>query len=262
MMSLQPEVNDDLTIIKGIKDTRQQLLRDALGIRTFRELAVTSPERIFAAFRAQAQPISRATITQWIEQARILMLAPSERTDDDAPLAAGPHEWRALAQFGIIIQGRETLDGVLELRTNAYHQEADEDQHWAGVTLGDVMAWVNTRIDPAWRPSEVQPPAAAAIAPDVVAPVTTGVELPPVAAVAPQPVHVPAVAPVVPPAAMRGPHERLQHYLRKIGMEQSQTQAMPEASRQSSAPAKVEAKGKIGVMDERLRQLLQKYGWQ
>lgn len=281
-----PGVSDDLTRIKGIKDTRQQLLRDALGIRSFGDLASASPERIFAAFRAQAQPISRATIEQWIEQARILMTAPGDQSDDEAPLIANPQEWRALAQFGIIIQQRTTVDGVQEYRTNAYHQEADEDQHWAGVALSDVLGWIDERIDPAWRTMGTPPQQAEALPSVQPGPTPTLVPDAPRTATAlnpherlhrliakteqvlnaPLPPTTPprasAPVPSVVDEAQSAPsdaQDRLQHYLRKVAMEQPP--APPKTAKRASVPVMIEPSEVAEVTNERLRGLLQKHGW-
>ena len=69
-MNLKHVRPDDLTIITGIKEKRQQLLRQSLNIHTFQDLANCSADEIEAVFKTEGQVVARKLIEQWIVDAQ------------------------------------------------------------------------------------------------------------------------------------------------------------------------------------------------
>jgi len=65
---------DDLTVIKGIGPAVQEKLR-GLGIATFADLAAADPDRLVDQLKG-SQPISKARVEGWTEQARARAGAP------------------------------------------------------------------------------------------------------------------------------------------------------------------------------------------
>jgi len=69
-----PSAPDDLTVIKGIGPAVQEKLR-GLGIATFADLAAADPDRLVDQLKG-SQPISKARVEGWTEQARARAGAP------------------------------------------------------------------------------------------------------------------------------------------------------------------------------------------
>jgi predicted flap endonuclease-1-like 5' DNA nuclease len=150
---------DDLTVIDGIGPARSDWLRDALGVRTYRDLAARSPDEIVAALRAAGRVAVPRDVAGWIARARELSAAP-EAT-----------EWTPLASFVVEFQG---LGGHGPLRTLGHHVEADENESWPGVETEQVARWMRARApvtdaapaaaEPAEAPPEAEAEAAAPVA--------------------------------------------------------------------------------------------------
>ena len=64
-----PDAADDLTVIKGIGAAMQDKLQ-AIGIRTYADLAGADPEKLLSDLRAAQAVASRARIQEWIATAR------------------------------------------------------------------------------------------------------------------------------------------------------------------------------------------------
>ncbi len=138
----RPDHVDELARIKGIKDARQQLLRDKLGIRTFHDLANASPEVILSLFRAENHPVSLSSVEAWIREAA--QLAPTSVPPVPAPLPTAPRgeDWHAFALFVVEFQERTSTDGVVERRTKVHHMETDQDSVWEGMDCQSVSVWM------------------------------------------------------------------------------------------------------------------------
>jgi hypothetical protein len=115
-MSSRENAYDDLTTISGIKEKRQHLLRQALNVRTYGDLAHLSVDLIESAFRTEGKIVSRRAIQQWIAQARRLAAAPElrsqpagEATEMEAGEAANsPAEENESAQWSVKSAEAET----------------------------------------------------------------------------------------------------------------------------------------------------------
>lgn len=137
---------DELTRIKGIKEARQQLLRDKLGIRTFRDLANASPEVILSLFRAENHPVSRSTVEMWIQEAALLASADIPLVSEQTLPPPANDEWHAFALFVVEFQERTTLDGTVERRINAHHMETDHNAVWVGTDCQPIAPWIASEL--------------------------------------------------------------------------------------------------------------------
>lgn len=155
---------DDLTVISGIGQARQQWLRDVLKVRTFRDLAALSAEEIASRLRAEKKLASATEIEAWLAQARELAVsaqaAPLQETQ------AEKSEFKTFATFVVVFEESRAEDGTTKQRTSVHHMEADQTQGWDGIEQRELCNWMLTRLGtkapqqpaPATPPAPVVPP--------------------------------------------------------------------------------------------------------
>jgi hypothetical protein len=132
---------DNLTLIAGIGDKRQQLLRQSLHVRTFLDLANLPAAKIEAAFKAEGQIISRDMIDQWIAQAKELAanaqpVSPQGVTSADigtgreanSPAEGGEWEW--LAAFLVEFRALTVEGHVKERQIRVEQRKIDKKGSW------------------------------------------------------------------------------------------------------------------------------------
>jgi hypothetical protein len=130
---------DELTRIRGIGPARQRWFREALGVRTFRDLANLSADAIEARLRADNQIASRSTIESWLLQAGELAAespAVEEPEEENPPVVV--EDWKSLASFVIEFQMKENG----EPRTIGHLLETDTTAIWPGFNGGHVCRWM------------------------------------------------------------------------------------------------------------------------
>ncbi len=132
---------DDLTVLKGIKENRQQWLREALRVRTYGDLAALSVDDILAQL-PQGQIISRQQIETWIRQAKHLSSAEKPA----AQLPKREQGWHPFASFVIEFQERE--DQSEEKRTKVHYMEADKTSMWSGIETEALSDWITAQLNP------------------------------------------------------------------------------------------------------------------
>jgi hypothetical protein len=132
---------DDLTLISGIANKRQQLLRQSLNIRTFLDLANLSIAEIEAAFKAKGQIVSRDTIEQWQRGARELAAAAQPAPQQVADLAniesgreanASPEEgeWEWFGAFIVDFRALKVGGQVKERQIRVEQRKIDKKGTW------------------------------------------------------------------------------------------------------------------------------------
>jgi hypothetical protein len=130
---------DDLTVIKGIKDTRQNWLRDTLQVHTLSDLAELSVDEVMAHL-PEGQIVSRSQIESWIRQAKHL-------SGTHQPKAQPPKRengWHPFASFVVEFQQRD--DHPDEKRTTVHYMEADASHMWAGQETEALCRWIAEQL--------------------------------------------------------------------------------------------------------------------
>jgi hypothetical protein len=132
---------DDLTLIPGVGKKRQQLLRQSLNVRTFRDFANLPAAKIEAAFKAEGQIISRDMIDQWIAQAKELAadaqpVSPQVvkladvGTGREANSPADEAEWEWLAAFLVEFRALNVEGQVKERQIRVEQRKIDKKGSW------------------------------------------------------------------------------------------------------------------------------------
>jgi hypothetical protein len=133
---------DDLTVIKGIKTTRQQWLRESLNIETYGQLASLSSEKIISQFKKdQRKPLpSRDDVEQWIADARKLATADLTSLQVKDPKEIQPAaiseyssalpNWNSIGAFFVQLQIRKVEEEKIEERVMAKHIPVAENGTW------------------------------------------------------------------------------------------------------------------------------------
>lgn len=232
---------DDLTVIKGIKETRQQLLRKALNIHTYDALAEASAAVVLAAFRAEGQPVTLASVEAWIaEAARLASTRAAQKREASKPSSAGD-EWQPLGLFFVEFQGRRDPTRTPEYRTKIHHMETDTDDYLSGLDAADAWMVMAEKL------SAEAPHLAAAMRTTVSAPGTTQtidkVETPP----------APDTA-TAPEARLHEVLARLQSLVQGESMPPTIAAAAPQASAHAETAHAHEAE------NSQLQRYLEKYG--
>jgi hypothetical protein len=82
-MNTRDREDDDLTVINGIKEKRQKLLRKSLNVRRYQDLANLPVDEIVSTLKAENNIISENEVKRWIAQAGKLAAAtnPVSRRD-------------------------------------------------------------------------------------------------------------------------------------------------------------------------------------
>ena len=131
---------DDLTLIPGIGDKRQQLFRQSLNVRTFLDFANLPATEIEAAFKAEGQIVSHDMIEQWIAQAKdyadaAQLVSPQgmESADIDTGREAAPAEegeWEWLAAFLVEFRTLKVEGQVKERQIRVEQRKIDKKGSW------------------------------------------------------------------------------------------------------------------------------------
>ncbi len=141
-----PNQPDDLTVIKGIKESRQHWLRETFHIRTYGDLAALSADKIHAQLPV-GQIISRQQIEAWIQQARHL----SSASQPHLQLPKQEGGWQPYASFVVEFQKRENHPE--ETRTRIHYMEADKDATWPNAETQALGAWIATQLEAIQSPA-------------------------------------------------------------------------------------------------------------
>lgn len=154
---------DDLTVISGIKEKRQQLLRDSLNVRTYLDLAELSIEEIESALKAEGQIVSRDAIREWIAQAKERAATVNSSSQHDKE-HTGDSEWTQFASFVVAFETRKVDDQIEEKRTTVHYVEEDTGETWQGPSWSGIVSeqpcqWMLEQLDEKdWQqPKEERP---------------------------------------------------------------------------------------------------------
>ena len=133
---------DDLTLISGIKDKRQQLLRQSLDIRTFLDLANFSTAEIEAAVsKAKGPNVTPDTIKEWQRKAgeladsaqlvsqQVVELANIE-TGREANSLAEEGEWEWLGAFIVDFRAFKVEGQIKERQIRVEQRKIDKKGTW------------------------------------------------------------------------------------------------------------------------------------
>jgi hypothetical protein len=138
---------DDLTVIKGIKESRQHLLRSKLAVHTYDDLAQASAEVILGAFKAEGQPITLDSVRGWIAEAARLASTRAAHKRESARAAAQDSQWQTLGLFFIEFQAqRDPTRGPI-YRTKIHNYKRDIDHVLDGVAAGTVWAYLRQELE-------------------------------------------------------------------------------------------------------------------
>jgi hypothetical protein len=151
---------DDLTALKGIGPVRQQWLREALNVRTFRDLAALTLDEIEQKFRATGKIIVRGKIDQWIREAKqratsiqrdpelskqpIISTVQTVNTATNDP--TGADSWKPFASFVVEYQTRSPAGGRQTQRTKVHHIESDTCATWPGIEATQLCQWMREQL--------------------------------------------------------------------------------------------------------------------
>jgi len=133
---------DDLTLIKGIGQTRQDWLHDKLNVYTYHDLATLSADDMEAELKADNQIVSHSKIEGWIEQARRLAGASSPQIHT----LVKEKGWQPFASFVIEFQEHEDEGQEKNQRTCVHHVEADQTRTWAGIEHRELCQWMVSQL--------------------------------------------------------------------------------------------------------------------
>lgn len=156
-MILSENAWDDLTKITGIGESRQEWLKGAFDIRTFRDLANLTVAQIEEKMKTDGLIVSGKAIKAWIDQAGELAdrfgetLQSVEKLETELPAGvsnAMPREdgWKPIASFVVEYQTRETGERQKERRIVAHHMEEDRTKTWPGIDDEKFCKWIIEQI--------------------------------------------------------------------------------------------------------------------
>lgn len=167
-MNLGDQEHDDLTAIRGVGPARQRWFNEALGVRTFRDLAEMSADEIESRLKADKQIASREAVEAWIAEAQdraakaesaLQLSAASENITASQPVQSGAGDddgkglpttrtdgWRPFASFVVEFQERSGEDQAIEYRTSAHHMESDTSREWPGIERDQHCQWMLDQI--------------------------------------------------------------------------------------------------------------------
>ena len=148
-------LGDDLTLIKGIREPEQELLRERFDVHTFADLATLSVEKIEAALATAGMPTQdRAEIHAWIVQAGELAAASGlvedptlEVTASQIERGADPQtapEWKPVAAFIVTFWG----GGAGQYGTSAHQIEEESSETWRGIEVDGLCRWMLAQLPP------------------------------------------------------------------------------------------------------------------
>lgn len=160
--------SEDLTKIRGIGLTKQQWLRNLVGISTIQELAAASVDKIDSRLREKGHNISRSEIQEWIDQAKKLTAesldSQAEEAEESPPVptvegdlspSIQEGEWKTFASFSVDFQSRQIADQT-EQQTIVRHLETGEVVTWPDVESETFQQWMLEKLR-----IEIQPEAEA-----------------------------------------------------------------------------------------------------
>jgi hypothetical protein len=150
--------HDDLSAIKGIGEATQRSLNEALGVRTYEDLATCSINVIEAELKSSGRNTSRNQIEEWLAQARELAGAPirsmrreerpgREREAVEPQPALGEAHWKPIATFVVEFQSRTDASGIEERRTACQQHETAREQTWPGIDCERTCEWMLAQIE-------------------------------------------------------------------------------------------------------------------
>lgn len=145
---------DDLTVLKGIKKTRQAWLREQLNVVTYADLAALSADAIEAKLRADHRFVARELIELWLETAASLTTQSAPSTAPASPEKDRWQEWQPFASFVVEFQERRLAGQPKEQRTKVHYMESDVERAWDGLAHAALAGWIKQQV------GEVPPPPA------------------------------------------------------------------------------------------------------
>ncbi|MCB9422234.1 MAG: hypothetical protein H6667_20695 [Ardenticatenaceae bacterium] len=145
-MDTTKQESHNLADISGISPTRQQYIREGLGIQTLKQLVTASPEDIRDCIKGKDihQRVSVSQVKRWQKKAKELTAADSSPVD--IPEKKG--EWTAFATYVVEFQERFNQKGQ-EFQTQVHHMEGGYDgggrgDKWQGLAVKKAGQWIET----------------------------------------------------------------------------------------------------------------------
>ena len=136
---------EDLTVIKGIKETRQAWLREHMQVVTYADLATLTADEIESALKADGRFAARKTIESWIKAAAELAEKAAETA---VPLPDKPRfkEWQPFASFVVEFQERKLPGRPKEQRTTVHYMETDDGTFWPDLAHAELSTWIKKQV--------------------------------------------------------------------------------------------------------------------
>ena len=150
---------DDLTVLKGIKKTRQAWLREQLNVLTYADLAALSADDIEAKLKADNRFVARELIELWLETAASLTTQAAQSSAPASPESDQWQAWQPFASFVVEFQERRLAGQFKEQRTKVHYMESDVERAWDGLAHADLADWIKQQVGEAPPPVAPQPEA-------------------------------------------------------------------------------------------------------
>lgn len=150
---------DDLTVLKGIKKTRQAWLREQLNVVTYADLAALSADDIEAKLKADHRFVARELIELWLETAASLTAQATQNPAPALPEKDRWQEWQPFASFVVEFQERRLTGQPKEQRTKVHYMESDVERAWDGLAHAALAGWIQQQVGEAPPPPAPEPEA-------------------------------------------------------------------------------------------------------
>lgn len=179
-MNSNASEHDELTVIKGIGEAKQQWLHEA-NVHTLQDLAALSPDELETALAAAGRRATRSEIESWIAQAKVLAATaaliiehvevPGEVDSEEETTARPVDGWEAFARFVVEFQTLSVpkQEEPEPYRTVVNHVVVDNDhilqhQAWPGLQVEQLCTWILEQMrEKAAMDATTEPPAMPAV---------------------------------------------------------------------------------------------------
>jgi hypothetical protein len=142
----QAKNEDDLTLIKGIGQVRQQWLREHLHVHRFQQLAALDPVEVEKLLSQEKAASSVKEIARWIKEAGELALqAPA------LPANGNGHDCKSLATFIVDYLTYSSEDGGQQFKTLVTQMDVETDtaisEEWVSLEQRKPCEWMQQRLE-------------------------------------------------------------------------------------------------------------------
>lgn len=143
----------NLTRIHGIGEARQLILRKALNIRYYQDLAALDLDKALSLFRKKSEAVSQEMLKSWAEEARLLnqeLITTKDFIASGYSLGTPESEngWQAFATFIVDYQARSKRKEKEKekYRTTVHHMQTDTTKTWVGLEKVRYHHWIEQEL--------------------------------------------------------------------------------------------------------------------